>query len=337
MKLATYKDGTRDGQLVVVSRDLSTAHYATGIATRMQQALDDWGFIAPQLQDLYETLNNGKARHAFPFDPALCMAPLPRAFQWVDGSAYLSHVTTVRTALEIDLPNDTLETDPLMSQGSGDSFVGAQADIHCVNEAMGLDFEAELAVITGDVPMGASADEALEAVRLVALVNDVSLRMVAKNELPKGLGYVQSKPATAFAPVAVTLDELGDAWDNGRVRMTVQSAVNGRKIGMCDAGADMAFHFGQLIAHVSKTRAVRAGAVIGSGAISNAPTENSGKQEWPKGASCLIEKRAIEMLLDGKASTEYLKVSDSVRIEVKGKDGQSVFGAIEQTVVAPSL
>jgi fumarylacetoacetate (FAA) hydrolase len=285
---------------------------------------------------LYETLNNGKARHAFPFDPAMCMAPLPRAFQWVDGSAYLSHVTTVRTALDIDLPNDTLETDPLISQGSGDSFVGAQADIDCANEAMGLDFEAELAVITGDVPMGASADDALEAVRLVALVNDVSLRMVAKNELPKGLGYVQSKPATAFAPVAVTLDELGDAWDNGRVRLTVQSAVNGRKIGMCDAGADMAFHFGQLIAHVSKTRPVRAGAVFGSGAVSNAPTENKGKQEWPKGASCLMEKRAIEKLLDGKASTEYLKVSDSVRIEVKGKDGQSVFGAIDQTVVAPN-
>jgi fumarylacetoacetate (FAA) hydrolase len=336
MKLATYKDGTRDGQLVVVSRDLSTAHYATGIATRMQQALDDWGFIAPQLQDLYEILNNGKARHAFPFDPALCMAPLPRAFQWVDGSAYLSHVTTVRTALDIDLPNDTLETELLMSQGSGDSFVGAHADIHCTNEAMGLDFEAEMAVITGDVPMGASADDALEAVRLVALVNDVSLRMVAKNELPKGLGYVQSKPATAFGPVAVTLDELGDAWDNGRVRLTVQSAVNGRKVGMCDAGADMAFHFGQLIAHVSKTRPVRAGAVIGSGAVSNAPIENNGKQEWPKGASCLMEKRAIEMLLDGKASTEYLKSGDNVRIEVKGKDGQSVFGAIDQTVVGPN-
>ncbi|PUE31262.1 fumarylacetoacetate hydrolase [Limnohabitans sp. Jir61] len=337
MKLATYKDGTRDGQLVVVSRDLSTAHYATGIATRMQQALDDWGFIAPQLQDLYETLNNGKARHAFPFDPAMCMAPLPRAFQWVDGSAYLSHVTTVRSALDIDLPNDTLETDPLMSQGSGDCFVGAQADIHCTNDAMGLDFEAELAVITGDVPMGASVDDALEAVRLVVLVNDVSLRMVAKNELPKGLGYVQSKPATAFGPVAVTLDELGDAWDNGRVRLTVQSTVNGRKVGMCDAGADMAFHFGQLIAHVSKTRPVRAGAVVGSGAVSNAPIENNGKQEWPKGVSCLIEKRAIEMLLDGKTSTEYLKPSDSVRIEVKGKDGQSVFGAIDQTVVGPDV
>jgi fumarylacetoacetate (FAA) hydrolase len=336
MKLATYKDGTRDGQLVVVSRDLSTAHYATAIATRMQQALDDWGFIAPQLQDLYDTLNHGKARHAFAFDPAMCMAPLPRAFQCVDGAAYLSHVTTVRTALQIDLPNDTLERDPLMSQGSGDSFVGPQTDIHCANEAMGLDFEAELAVITGDVPMNASADDALEAVRLVALVNDVSLRMLAKSELPKGLGYVQSKPAIAFAPVAVTLDELGDAWDNGRVCLTVQSTVNGRKVGMCDAGADMAFHFGQLIAHVSKTRPLHAGAVIGSGAVSNAPTEHNGKQAWPKGASCLIEKRAIEILRDGQASTEYLKSGDTVRIEVKGKDGQSVFGTIDQTVVVPN-
>ncbi len=318
MKLATYKDGTRDGQLVVVSRDLTIAHYATGIASRMQQALDDWGFIAPQLQDLYETLNHGKARHAFPFDPALCMAPLPRAYQWVDGAAYLSH--------------DTLETDLSMSQGSGDSFVGPHADIHCADEALGLDFEAELAVITGDVPMGASADDALEAVRLVALLNDVSLRLVAQRELPKGLGYVQSKLAVAFAPVAVTLDELGDAWDSGRVRLTVQSAVNGRKVGMCDAGADMAFHFGQLIAHVSQTRPVRAGAVIGGGAVSNAPVENNGKKEWPKGASSLMEKRAIETLLDGKASTEYLKPSDSVRIDVKGKDGQSVFGAIDQKV-----
>lgn len=334
MKLATYKDGTRDGQLVVVSRDLSTAHYATGIATRMQQALDDWGFIAPQLQDLYETLNHGKARHAFPFDPAMCMAPLPRAYQWVDGSAYLSHVTTVRTALQIDLPNDSLDTDPLMRQGSGDGFVGAHADIRCIDEAMGLDFEAELAVITGDVHLGASVDDALESIRLVTLVNDVSLRMVAKSERPKGLGYVQSKPATAFAPVAVTLDELGDAWDNGRVRLSVQSAVNGRKVGMCDAGADMTFHFGQLIAHVSKTRPVHAGSVVGSGAVSNAPTEHNGKQEWPKGASCLIEKRAIEMLLDGKASTEYLKHNDSLRIDVKGKDGQSVFGTIEQHIVA---
>ncbi|MBU3646914.1 MAG: fumarylacetoacetate hydrolase family protein [Limnohabitans sp.] len=334
MKLATYKDGTRDGQLVVVSRDLSTAHYATGIATRMQQALDDWGFIAPQLQDLYETLNLGPARHAFPFDPSLCISPLPLSYQWVDGSAYLSHVTTVRTALQIDLPNDTLETDPLMSQGSGDCFGGPHSVIHCNDEAMGLDFEAELAAITSDVPMGASVDQALESIRLLTLVNDVSLRMVAKSELPKGLGYVQSKPLTAFAPVAITLDELGDAWDNGRVRLTVQSAVNGRKVGMCDAGADMAFHFGQLIAHVSQTRPVRAGAVIGSGAVSNAPIENKGKQEWPKGASCLIEKRAIETLLDGKASTEYLKPDDSVRIEVKGKDGQSVFGAIDQQVVA---
>ena len=335
MKLATYKDGTRDGQLVVVSRDLSTAHYATGIATRMQQALDDWGFIAPQLQDLYETLNNGKARHAFAFDPALCMAPLPRAFQWVSGSAYLSHVTTVRHALKLDLPNDTLETDPLMSQGSGDSFHGAQDQVLCTDPAVGLDFEAELAVITADVPMGASADEALEAVRLVMLANDVTLRFVAKNELPKGLGNVQAKPGTVFSPVAVTPDELGDAWRDGRVHLTVQSAVNGRKVGMCDAGADMAFHFGQLIAHLSQTRAVRAGTVVGSGAVSNAAVDNNGKQEWPKGASCLIEKRAIEILLDGQATTDYLKVDDTVRIEVKTKDGQSVFGAIDQKVVAP--
>ena len=331
MKLATYKDGSRDGQLVVVSRDLSTAHYATGIANKMQQVLDDWGFIAPQLVDLYETLNLGKARHAFPFDPAMCMAPLPRAFQWADGSAYINHVELVRAARGAEVP-ESFYKDPLMYQGGSDDFMGAQDDVVCASEDFGIDFEAEIAVITADVPMNSTPDEALEGIRLVMLANDVSLRNLIANELAKGFGFVQSKPATAFSPVAVTLDELGDAWDNGRLNLTVQSTWNGRKVGMCEAGPEMTFHFGQLIAHICKTRNVRAGSVVGSGTVSNQGIEVKGKKEWPKGYSCIAEKRAIETILDGKPSTEFMKYGDTIRIEAKGADGQSVFGAIDQKI-----
>jgi fumarylacetoacetate (FAA) hydrolase len=331
MKLATYKDGSRDGQLVVVSRDLSTAHYATGIANKMQQALDDWGFIAPQLVDLYETLNLGKARHAFPFDPAMCMAPLPRAYQWADGSAYINHVELVRAARGAEVP-ESFYKDPLMYQGGSDDFMGAQDDVVCASEDFGIDFEAEIAVITADVPMNSTPDEALEGIRLVMLANDVSLRNLIANELAKGFGFVQSKPATAFSPVAVTLDELGDAWDNGRLNLTVQSTWNGRKVGMCEAGPEMTFHFGQLIAHICKTRNVRAGSVVGSGTVSNQGIEVKGKKEWPKGYSCIAEKRAIETILDGKPSTEFMKYGDTIRIEAKGADGQSVFGAIDQKI-----
>ena len=331
MKLATYKDGSRDGQLVVVSRDLSTAHYATGIANKMQQVLDDWGFIAPQLVDLSETLNQGKTRHAFPFDPAMCMAPLPRAYQWADGSAYINHVELVRAARGAEVP-DSFYKDPLMYQGGSDDFMGAQDDVVCASEDFGIDFEAEIAVITADVPMNSTPDEALEGIRLVMLANDVSLRNLIANELAKGFGFVQSKPATAFSPVAVTLDELGDAWDNGRLNLTVQSTWNGRKVGMCEAGPEMTFHFGQLIAHICKTRNVRAGSVVGSGTVSNQGVEVKGKKEWPKGYSCIAEKRAIETILDGKPSSEFMKYGDSIRIEAKGADGQSVFGAIDQKI-----
>ena len=331
MKLATYKDGSRDGQLVVVSRDLSTAHYATGIANKMQQVLDDWGFIAPQLVDLSETLNQGKTRHAFPFDPAMCMAPLPRAYQWADGSAYINHVELVRAARGAEVP-ESFYKDPLMYQGGSDDFMGAQDDVVCASEDFGIDFEAEIAVITADVPMNSTPDEALEGIRLVMLANDVSLRNLIANELAKGFGFVQSKPATAFSPVAVTLDELGDAWDNGRLNLTVQSTWNGRKVGMCEAGPEMTFHFGQLIAHICKTRNVRAGSVVGSGTVSNQGIEVKGKKEWPKGYSCIAEKRAIETNLDGKPSSEFMKYGDSIRIEAKGADGQSVFGAIDQKI-----
>ena len=331
MKLATYKDGSRDGQLVVVSRDLSTAHYATGIATKLQQVLDDWSFLAPQLQDLYVTLNQGKARHAFPFDPAMCMAPLPRAYQWADGSAYINHVELVRAARHSEVPASFYE-DPLMYQGGSDDFIGPRDDVVVPSEDYGIDFEAEIAVITGDVPMCATPAQALEGVRLLMLVNDVSLRNLIPAELAKGFGFFQSKPATAFSPVAVTPDELGDAWQGGRVNLTLQSTWNGRKVGMCEAGPDMTFHFGQLIAHIGKTRNVRAGSIVGSGTVSNRGVEEGGRKDWPKGYSCIAEKRAIETILDGKPSTAFMKFGDTIRIEMKGQDGQSIFGAIDQKI-----
>ncbi|MBT9507846.1 fumarylacetoacetate hydrolase family protein [Rhodoferax sp.] len=334
MKLATYKDGSRDGQLVVVSRDLSTAHYATGIASTMQQVLDDWNFISPQLQDLYETLNRtaegsssaSRARHAFPFDPKQCMAPLPRAYQWADGSAYINHVELVRKARDSEVPA-SFYTDPLMYQGGSDDFIGPCDDVVCASEAFGIDFEAEVAVITGDVRMGATPEQALDGIRLVMLANDVSLRNLIPAELAKGFGFLQSKPATAFSPVAVTLDELGESWDKGRLHLTLQSTWNGRKVGMCDAGPEMTFHFGQLIAHICKTRNVRAGSIIGSGTVSN--------KDWTHGYSCIAEKRAIETIQDGKPATEFMKYGDTIRLEMKGRDGLSMFGTIEQEIVAP--
>ena len=331
MKLATYKDGSRDGQLVVVSRDLTTAHYATGIANRLQQALDDWNFISPQLQDLYDTLNHGKARHAFPFDPTLCMAPLPRAYQWADGSAYLNHVELVRAARGAELP-ESYFTDPLMYQGGSDDFLGAHDAIRVASEDFGIDFEAELAVITGDVPMAATPEQGLDAIRLLMLVNDVSLRHLIPDELAKGFGFFHGKPSTAFGPVAVTPDELGEAWIEGRVHLTMQIDWNGRKVGRCDAGPDMRFHFGQLIAHAARTRRLRAGSIIGSGTVSNPGVEKDGRREWPKGYGCIAEKRAMETIQDGAPKTDYMRFADTVRIEMKGKDGESVFGAIEQNV-----
>lgn len=338
MKLATYKDGSRDGQLVVVSRDLRLAHYATGIASRLQQVMDDWAFLAPQLQDLYHQLNHGKAPHAFPFDPQQCMAPLPRAYQWADGSAYINHVELVRKARNAEVPAN-FYTDPLMYQGGSDDFIGPCDDIVVPSEAMGIDFEAEIAVVTTDVPMGSTPAQALDGIRLVMLANDVSLRNLIPNELAKGFGFFQAKPATAFSPVAVTLDELGDSWKNGRLHLTLQSTWNGRKVGMCDAGEDMTFHFGQLIAHICKTRNVRAGSIIGSGTVSNPGVEigkgKAKRMEWPKGYSCIAEKRCIETIQDGAPQTEFMKFGDTIRIEMKGKDGNSLFGAIDQNVVPP--
>ncbi len=325
MKLATYKDGSRDGQLVVVSRDLSTAHFAHGIAQRLQQVLDDWNFLSPGLEDLYATLNDGKARHAFAFDPRQCMAPLPRAYQWADGSAYLNHVELVRRARGAQVP-DTFYQDPLMYQGGSDDFLGPTDPARFASTKWGIDFESEVAVITGDVPMGATPAQALDGVRLLMLANDWSLRELIPAELAKGFGFVQSKPATAFSPVAVTPDELSQAWHDGRVHLPLESVWNGQRVGLCEAGPEMTFHFGQLIAHLCKTRQVRAGSIVGSGTVSN--------QDWSRGYSCIAEKRAIETIESGKPITAYMQFGDTIRIEMKTDQGLSVFGAIEQTVTA---
>ena len=328
MKLATYKDGSRDGQLVVVSRDLSTAHYATGIANTLQQVLDDWAFIAPQLEDLFVSVNQGRARHMFAFNPAMCMAPLPRAYQWADGSAYINHVELVRKARNSEVPA-SFYTDPLMYQGGSDDFIGPCDNVVVADEAYGIDFESEICVVTADVAMQATPEQALDGVRLIMLANDVSLRNLIPNELGKGFGFVQSKPATAFSPVAVTVDELGDMWAGGRLNGTLQSTWNGRRVGMCEAGNEMTFHFGQLIAHLCKTRRVRAGSVIGSGTVSN--------KDWAKGYSCIAEKRCIEIIESGTPTTNFMRFGDSIRIEMMGRDGASMFGAIEQKVVALHL
>ena len=327
MKLATLKDGSRDGQLAVVSRDLSRVHFATGIAGTMQRLLDDWNFLSPQLEDLYATLNDGKARHAFDFDPRRCMAPLPRAFQWVDGSAYLNHVELVRKARGAEMPASFFD-DPLMYQGGSDDFLGPCDDAVFASTDWGIDFEAELAVVTGDVPMGTTPTAALEGVRLLMLVNDWSLRQLIPAELAKGFGFLQSKPATAFGPVAATPDELGDAWQGGRVHLALESRWNGRRVGLTDAGPEMSFHFGQLIAHVAKTRRLRAGSIVGSGTVSN--------KDWSHGWSCIAEQRAIETIQGGAPQTAFMQFGDTIRIEVLGRDGLSVFGAIEQRVAAPS-
>jgi fumarylacetoacetate (FAA) hydrolase len=325
MKLATLKDGTRDGQLVVVSRDLRTAAIADSIVSTLQRALDDWAFYAPQLLDLYDAVNQGRARHAFAFDPKACMAPLPRAFQWADGSAYVNHVELVRRARGAEMPPE-FWTDPLMYQGGADDLLGAHDDIVCASEAYGIDFEAEVAVITNDVPMTTKPDDALRHVRLLMLVNDVSLRNLIPAELGKGFGFFQSKPATAFSPVAITPDELGDAWHEGRVHRPMIVHWNSKKVGQPDCGTDMVFNFGQLIAHAAKTRNLRAGSIIGSGTISNKDTK--------RGYCCIAEKRCLETIEEGAPQTEFMKFGDGVKIEMFDDAGKSLFGAIDQTVEA---
>jgi fumarylacetoacetate (FAA) hydrolase len=305
MKLATLRDDSRDGRLLVVSRDLSRAVEAPDIAPTLQAALENWAGVEPKLAAISRRLNEGAEVRAVPLDPAALMAPLPRAYQWADGSAYLYHVELVRKARNAEMPPEFYE-DPLMYQGGSDDFIGPTQDIEAVDEAHGIDFEAEVAVVTDDVPMGIDAQTARAHVRLVMLVNDVSLRNLIPAELAKGFGFFQSKPASSFSPVAVTPDELGTAWRDAKLHLPLRSQLNGKPFGQPNAGADMNFDFGQLIAHAARTRNLRAGAIIGSGTVSN--------RDPAAGSSCLAERRMIETIQQGKPSTPFMKFGDRIRM-----------------------
>ena len=322
MKLASLKAGGRDGTLVVVSNNLEHCKRVPEIAATLQAALDDWDAIAPKLVAVYFALNDDGTNTEV-FDPSQCHSPLPRAYQWADGSAYVNHVELVRRARGATMPLE-FWTDPLMYQGGSDSFVGPTDAIEASDFAWGIDLEGEVAVITGDVAIGASVDTTARSIRLLMLVNDVTLRNLIPAELAKGFGFLQSKPATAFSPVAVTPDELGDAWDGRRVHRPLVCTVRGETFGQPDCGVDMVFDFAQLIAHVAKTRALEAGSIIGSGTISNL--------DRSKGSACIVERRTLEQLESGQAITPYLNFGDSVRIEMFDMKGSSIFGAIEQTV-----
>lgn len=322
MKLATLKNGKRDGELLVVSRDLSKAARAKDIAPTLQAALDDWERCAPDLAKLSSALEKGGGS-AIPLDPARLMAPLPRAFQWADASAYLSHVERVRKARGAELPPDA-EKEPLIYQGGSDSMIGPRDAVIVADEAYGIDLEAEVGVILGDVPMGTRRSEASRYVRLIVILNDVSLRNLTAAELAKGFGFFQSKAWTAFSPVAVTPDELGPAWDGSRVHLPLLAAVNGVQLGKPNAGEDMSFDFPRLIEHAAKTRPLGAGTILGSGTVSN--------RDPAVGVGCLAEKRALETIEFGKPRTPFLKHGDVVRIEMLDARGASVFGAIEQAV-----
>ena len=336
MKLATLRDGSRDGRLVVVSRDLTRCLSAMPAAKTLQFALDEWDAIAPTLRVLSDRVN-AHAAGSEPFDPQHCLAPLPRAYQWVDGSAYVNHVALVRKARGAEMP-ESFRTDPLMYQGGSDMFLSASDPIRGA-EAWGIDFEAEIAVVTGDVPLGATPDIARRAIRLVLLVNDVSLRTLIPAELGKGFGFFQSKPSSAFSPVAVTPDELGTAWDGGKLHLPLLTTLNGELFGRPDAGVDMTFDFPTLIAHAAKTRPLTAGTIVGSGTVSNrGPDGGPGAPIARGGAgySCIAEQRTVEIILTGAATTPFLRSGDRVRIEMRGPDRQTIFGAIDQAVEATS-
>ncbi len=325
MRLASLKSPGRDGTLLVVERQGRRAAAVPEIAPTLQAALEDWAVAAPRLAEAALRLEAGELAEAIELDPAACAAPLPRAYQWLDGSAYLSHIERVRKARGAEMP-ETLLTDPLMYQGGSDSFLGPRDPIAVEDEEWGIDFEAEIAVITDDVPMGTAADRAGAHIKLLMLVNDVSLRRLIPAELAKGFGFVQGKPASSFSPFAVTPDELGAAWHGGKIHLALVSHVNGERFGDPDAGADMQFGFPQLIAHAARTRDLSAGTIIGSGTVSN--------RDRSRGTSCIVERRMIETVESGKAETEFLRFGDRVRIEMLDGDGRSIFGAIDQKVTS---
>ncbi|MFZ3152469.1 fumarylacetoacetate hydrolase family protein [Pseudomonas sp.] len=322
MKLASLKQG-RDGVLVVVSRDLSRATEVPAIAVTLQAALDNWAVAKPKLEAVYQRLNDGLEAGAFAFDQAACHSPLPRAYHWADGSAYVNHVELVRKARGAEMP-ESFWHDPLIYQGGADCFIPPHSPIQMADEAWGIDLEAEIAVITDDVPMGASPAEAAGHIQLLMLVNDVSLRNLIPGELAKGFGFYQSKPSSSFSPVAITPDELGDTWEGGKVHRPLVSHINGALFGQPDAGVDMTFNFPTLVAHAAKTRPLGCGTIIGSGTVSN--------YDRSAGSSCLAEKRMLEIIESGEAKTPFLKFGDRVRIEMFDTAGHSIFGAIDQRV-----
>ncbi|MEQ9643728.1 MAG: fumarylacetoacetate hydrolase family protein [Alphaproteobacteria bacterium] len=323
MKLASLRAG-RDGRLLVVSRDLTKAAGVSHIAKTLQMALDDWAHMAPRLQAVANDLNAGKLADAFDLDVTKLAAPLPRAYQWVDGSAYVNHVELVRKARGAEMP-PSFWTDPLMYQGGSDSFLGPRDDILAGSEDWGIDFEAEVAVIVDDVPMGCLVEDAAAHIKLVVILNDVSLRLLIPGELGKGFGFLHGKPSTAFSPVAVSPDELGDAWDGGKVNLPLRVELNGELFGAPEAGDDMTFDFPTLIAHAAKTRPLCAGTIVGAGTVSNV--------DRSKGSACLAEKRMLETVDAGKPTTPFMSFGDRVKIEMLDAAGQNVFGTIDQTVV----
>jgi fumarylacetoacetate (FAA) hydrolase len=331
MKLATLKGG-RDGRLVVVSRDLSRYLDASSVATTLQAALDDWANTRPQLEVFAAELEAGSEGDAF--DQSDCASPLPRAYQWADGSAYVNHVELVRKARGAEMP-ESFWTDPLMYQGGSDSFLAPREDIPMADEAWGIDFEAEVAVITDDVAMGVGAADAGQHIQLIMLVNDVSLRGLIPGELGKGFGFFQSKPSSAFSPVAVTPDEMDAAWVDNKVHLPLLSTFNDKLFGKPEAGIDMTFDFGQLVAHAAKSRPLGAGTIIGSGTVSNKLDGGPGKpiEEGGVGYSCIAEQRTIETIQNGSPTTSFMQFGDRIRIEMHNADGESIFGTIDQTVV----
>lgn len=332
MKLATQDNGSRDGQLVVVSRDLTRFSPATTIADTLQHALDNWADCLPGLQAISDNLNTD-ATLGQPFDQAVVLSPLPRAFQWADGSAYVNHVELVRKARGAKIP-ESFWTDPLMYQGGSDTFLAPQSPIRMPTVDWGIDMEAEVAVITDDVPFAASLEQAADAIRLIMLVNDVSLRTLIPGEMAKGFGFFHSKPSSAFSPVAVTPDELGDAWQGGKVHLPLLVEYNNKPFGKANAGIDMTFNFPALIAHAAKSRALGAGAIVGSGTVSNKLDGEPGKPiaQGGVGYSCIAEIRVIETINDGKPTTDFMQFGDSVRIAMEDYKGNSIFGDIHQIV-----
>jgi fumarylacetoacetate (FAA) hydrolase len=324
MKLASLKEGGRDGTLIVVDKDIKRAVRATGIAATLQKAMDDWATVSPKLVDLAELLRDNKAVGSFELDTGALAAPLPRAYQWADGSAYVVHVELVRKARGVEMP-PSFWTDPLMYQGGSDSFTGCNDEIEMEDEAFGIDFEGEIAVIVDDVPMGISAMAARKHIKLVTILNDVSLRNLIVGELAKGFGFFHGKPATAFAPVAVTPEELGTAWKEARLDLPLISTLNGKEFGHPNAATDLTFDFGQLIAHAAKTRYLEAGTVVGSGTVAN--------RSGDVGSSCIAEHRVRETIDSGKAVTPFMKFGDRIQIEMFDAAGHSLFGAIDQRVV----